>query len=130
MLTILPEKNPAVCAEVWNRCGAEGKDPAVLCARSGEECLGYVAVDIWNQRLRILEFVLTGKALDQLDGEDKDLADSMIKAAASYGMNRNVFQAESGQVSLFPLLAQFGFQQIDNKMTIDFTQLIRKCKKY
>lgn len=129
MLTILPDKDQAFCASIWSRCGATGKDPAVLCARIGEELLGYVAVDIFDRRVRILEFALEGKELTSLDGEDKDLADSMIKAAVSYGMNRNVFQAESEQVSLFPLLAQVGFQQIDNKMTIDFNQLIRKCKK-
>lgn len=129
MLTIMPEKDAAISGPALSKCAAKGPDAAMLCARGGEVLLGYVAVDIQSRELRILDFVLTGQPRwDELGEEERQLADSMIKAAASYGMNRNVFVAVSTLEPIFPLLKQFGFQQIDNKMTIDFTQLIRKCK--
>ena len=128
MFTILPEKEKDFSGPILERCGADGKEPAVLVARCGEEMLGYVALDLWNGQVRILEFTLYGKELEKLSGEDKDLADSMVKAAASYGMNRQIFQAICGQKSLFPILKGFGFEQIDDKMRIDFSRLLRKCK--
>ncbi len=128
MFTILPEKEETFCAPILERCGADGREPAVLVARCGGEKLGYVALDLLDGQVRILEVVLYGKELDKLSGEEKDLADSMVKAAASYGLNRQVFRAVCRQKSLFPLLKQFGFEQIDDKMAIDFSQLIRKCK--
>lgn len=129
MLTILPEKNPEIAQPILSRHGAQAQEAAVLSARCGEEFLGYIALDLHEFSIQILDLSLTG-CDDDLDlaKMDKPLADSLIKAAASYGMNRNCFVAECTNQKLFSLLQSFGFQQIDNKMTIDFARLIGKCK--
>ena len=130
MLMISPEKDKPFLDEVWTRCGADGKDPAVLTAREDGRLLGYVAVDLKDYAVRILEFSLTGReSLEGLTPEEGQLADSMIKAAASYGMNRNVFLMNSDYQPALALLSWFGFRQNDNKMRIDLSQLIKKCKR-
>ena len=130
MLTISPEKDKLFLEEVFGRCNADGMEPAVLTAKENGTLLGYAAIDLKDYAVRILEFAMVGnEKLTGLSVEEQQLADSMIKAVASYAMNRNVFLLSSDYQPAFPLLESFGFQQNDNKMRIDLSRLIKKCKR-
>lgn len=128
MLTILPEKNPAVFQPILERCAADGQEPAVLTAKEGGKQVGQVVVDCKHYSLRILELTLMGKEdLTDLSVLDKQLVDSLIKAAASYALNRNVFTMKSAYTPAFPLYQQFGFQQCDGIFRMDLSRLLKNC---
>lgn len=130
MLTISPEKDKLFLEEVFSRCNADGIEPAVLAAKENGKLLGYAALDLKDYAVRILEFAIVGnERLTGFSAEEQQLADSMLKAVASYAMNRNVFLMSSAYLPAFPLLESFGFQQNDNKMRIDLSRLIKKCKR-
>lgn len=130
MLTISPEEDNLFLEEVFSRCNADGIKPVVLAAKENGTLLGYAAIDLEDYAVRILEFAIMGnERLIGLTAEEQQLADAILKAAASYAMNRNVFMMNSAYLPAFPLLKSFGFQQNDNKMCIDLSQLIKKCKR-
>mgnify|MGYP005774463117 CR=1 FL=1 len=130
MLTISPEKDKLFLEKIFSNCHADGMEPAVLTAKENGKLLGYAAIDLKDYTVRILEFAMVGnEKLTGLSTEEQQLADSLIKAVASYAMNRNVFLLSSSYEPAFPLLTSFGFQQNDNKMRIDLSRLIKKCKR-
>ena len=128
MLTILPEKDKQLMISVFNGREEGSRDPAVLVARDGEKTLGHIAVRVRERTLWIVDFSLA--QIDDytaLQGENRRLADYLIKAAASYAMNRNVFRMESDVEKIYPLLKDFGFLDFNKNVCVDLAHLIKKC---
>ena len=129
MLTIMPEKDKHVFEPILEKCRTKGKEAlAVLTAKDEEKNVGYVAVGISERTLWILDFRIIGvEDYQGIPRETRQLADSMIKAAASYAMNRNVFRMECGVKPIYPLLEDFGFQKFHENLCIDLAHLIKRC---
>ena len=77
--------------------------------------------------MRILDLRFRFSELDKLRQEDEELFDLMVRSAASYAMNREVFRMECSQKLLFPLLESFGFTTFEDKRVLDITKIIGKC---
>lgn len=126
MLTILPDKE---FVPTEQNISSKSKDFSTLVAKNGQEIIGYITIDIISCSVKILDFSITGcTQYDRLNTEQYQLADALLKAAASYGMNRNVFHMESDYKDVFDLLKAFGFKQLNDKFGIEVYDLIRKCK--
>ena len=126
MLTILPEQDKQKSGERLNTAYAasgyekeSGKDPALLVVREGGKELGYIAVDVDKTSVRILDFQLYGCT---------DYREMMIRSAASYALNRNLFHMETKLVSIFPLVKRYGFRKDDERMGMEIFKLIKNCK--
>lgn len=52
----------------------------------------------------------------------------MIRSAASYALNRNLFHMETKLVSIFPLMKRYGFRKDDERMGMEIFKLIKNCK--
>ena len=135
MLTVMPVKEETISSPLLEQAyqsggyDNRGEEAAVLMAKDGQEELGYVVVDRLQDRLRLLGFALTGSPnYNDLDTADQEIADLLIRSAASYALNRSVFYIETRCRPLFLMLRQMGFQQYHEKMGIDVSQLIHKCK--
>lgn len=136
MLTILPEKDKQKSDErlstAYGASGYEkgsGQDPALLVVREGGKELGYIAVDVDKASVRILDFQLYGCTdYRDMDVNQSEYCEMMIRSAASYGLNRNLFHMETALVSIFPLVKQYGFRKDDERMGMEIFKLIKNCK--
>lgn len=136
MLTILPEQDKQKSGERLNTAYAasgyekeSGKDPALLVVREGGKELGYIAVDVDKTSVRILDFQLYGCTdYRDMDVDQSEYCEMMIRSAASYALNRNLFHMETKLVSIFPLVKRYGFRKDDERMGKEIFKLIKNCK--
>ena len=134
MLTILPEQDKQKSGERLNTAYAasgyekeSGKDPALLVVREGGKELGYIAVDVDKTSVRILDFQLYGCTdYRDMDVDQSEYCEMMIRSAASYALNRNLFHMETKLVSIFPLVKRYGFRKDDERMGMEKTAKIVK----
>ena len=127
MLTILPEKDQKFVARALADCGTL-ETPAVLTARGGEKTLGFVALDITAQKLRLLKLELDhAPDFVHLSPMDRPMLDGLLKAAASYALNREIFYLECENKELFPFLLRYGFQETAHKVGGYLSLLLHNC---
>lgn len=129
MLTIFPIQEKTILAPILVNYTCVGHEQAVLEAREREKQLGYLVLDVLQYDIVILDLIIEkSNNRDQLKEEKEQLIDSMIKAAISYGVNRNIFRVQSKQRTILPLLQQFGFEYTGDRCVLDVTKIIKKCK--
>ena len=128
MLTIFPIQEKTILSPILGNYTCVGHEQAVLEAREGEKQLGYLVLDVLQYDIVILDLIIEkSNNGDQSKEEKEQLIDSMIKAAISYGMNRNIFRVQSKQETILPLLKQFGFEYTGDRCVLDATKIIKKC---
>lgn len=125
MLTILPSDDK----EIINKCSPQTEFPKALISREKGQEIGYICVEQVGDVLKIigieLYYCINPEKLTQKDRID---GDCLVRAAGSYALNRNLCVMESDKPELFSLLIQLGFQQIDDKVRINLSQLFKPCK--
>ncbi|HEX3038405.1 MAG TPA: hypothetical protein VHO94_05355 [Oscillospiraceae bacterium] len=95
---------------------------------SAEE-LGYVVTDIQASVLRMLTMKITGcDDFHNLTPDIRICADSMMRAAASYGANNGAYKIESHITELNPFFASIGFTIKNNIASCDLKNIIKICK--
>ena len=136
MLTILPEQDKqklekrlatAYAASGYDR--ESGREPALLVVEERGEELGYLAVDVDKTSVRILDFQLYGCTdYRDMNPDQSEYCEMMLRSAASYGLNRNLFRMETALVSIFPLAKRYGFRKDDERMGMEIFKLMKNCK--
>lgn len=124
MLTVLPlpqgEEKESFLRETP---GAEG-DAEVLAFCDGEKRLGLLAVDLPCAAVRLLNIKISNEAEPP---QVQQYAESLIRAAAVYGMNLGAYRLESLLTGWDAFLTARGFRQNGEKTTCLLSQIVRKC---
>ncbi|TQI65680.1 hypothetical protein [Clostridium sp. KNHs216] len=96
----------------------------------GDRELGYVAVDMQSSVIRMLKMEIAGcESLEDLDAHGRLCADSMLRAAASYGAAIGAYRMESRIDGLQEFLSGCGFLWSNDKFTSPLSNFIKICKK-
>nr|WP_319488053.1 hypothetical protein [uncultured Caproiciproducens sp.] len=94
-----------------------------------EKELGYVVVDIRSSVVRMLKMKVFGCSdLAVLDAHGRMCADSMMRAAASYGATIGAYKIESQVDGLRPFLYECGFIQENDKLISPLSNFVKICK--
>lgn len=109
--------------------GAEN-NARVLVMSEGDRELGYVVVDVRSSVVRMLKMEIFGcDNLAELDVRSRMCADSMMRAAASYGATVGAYQIESQVDGLQQFLFGCGFIQSNHKLSSPLSNFIKICRK-
>jgi len=121
MLCITPENNEQILSE----CGS--KNAVILFCREDNVDKGYVAFEQIGYILQIVGFEIFG-AEEKLRGAHYITADAILRSLASYAVNHSCFYIECSKKELFPLLMNFSFEEKDDKITTNLSQILKVCK--
>ncbi len=125
MITVLPVEEPSAEAlRLLN--GASG---TVLEAREAGALLGVLAARQEKQALRITAFAVPG--LELPGGQARgawEVAELMLRAAASYGRNRGLAALICGKAFPEMLLRRFNFVQIAEDWRLETAGFLSGCK--
>jgi hypothetical protein len=91
--------------------------------------LGYVVVDIRASVVRMLAMQVNG--CEDLRNRTPDVricADSMMRAAASYGANNGAYKIESHILPLNDFYTSIGFKMEHDIASCNLTNIIKVCK--
>jgi hypothetical protein len=92
--------------------------------------LGYVVVDIRASVIRMLAMQMNGfEDYHDMTPEVRICADSMMRAAASYGANNGAYKIESHILPLNDFYTSIGFKMEHDIVSCDLTNIIKVCKK-
>ena len=77
-----------------------------------------------------IQVALESKLFDEImvSTDDKEIAEYLIRAAGSYGLNRYILALETENKSFYNVFKQFGFAEVDNKLSIQLKVLFKKCE--
>lgn len=128
MLTIFPSSDENYSKEILEKFKIKGKKQEVLVAKENDSILGYISFYIDEYKICILDICYIEEKLRN-EKEVNELIDSMIRAVSSYALNRKIFIICSENNDLFSLLDNFGFSHNDNKVIIDLSKILCKCKR-
>lgn len=117
MLTIFP-----VNEKELENYGDIEENVVILSAKENNKELAYISFNLFDNKAQIIDIKIYTK------DDTKELTDALIKSVISYLLNRNVFICESTNSNLFFILEDFGFRKLDDKMVIDITKIIKRCK--
>ncbi len=115
MITVFPMKNNEISKFTKKEIIAHDAD--VLLAKDKDTVLGYIAIlqkDIYFDILDI-----------NIEKNTKtNTAQLLLKSAASYALNRNIFTLSCENASLFPVLLKNKGREISGKVYIDIPKLL------
>lgn len=126
MLTILPMENQAeqdaLLAGIPEKAAGDAR---ILMMQDGNERLGWVAVDMEHSILRMVHMEIPGCELDKLSGEAVFIADSLMRAAASYGAATGAYRIVSAQPALNEFLRARGFTPKETGAETDLSTIVK-----
>ena len=128
MVTILPLQDPKRTDELLADLPDRGDNVAVLMMGDADDELGYVVVDIKDSVLRMRKLEVFGSNLEQPDLNARVCADSLMRAAASYGANNGAYRIETAVLGLGVLLRPAGFTEENGKFVCDLSKIVKICK--
>ncbi len=100
-----------------------GTDNVFLIAKENNKVMGTIAVDIFKHFIRILD-------IDIFDYSNNNLIlDLLIRASASYALNRNIFTIQALDSKFFNELKSFNFYKVKNSLFIEIYKLPKSCKQ-
>ncbi|MBW7573993.1 hypothetical protein [Caproiciproducens faecalis] len=101
----------------------------ILIMSEGDNELGYVAVDMQSSVIRMLKMEIFGcENLAILDDYGRLCADSMLRAAASYGATIGAYRIESRIEALQEFFSGCGFIQSTHKFISPLSNFIKICQ--
>ena len=125
MINILPSKD----SKIKKKCCPETDCAEALISREKGQEIGYICVEQIDSILKIIGMELYYcPNTEKLSQKDRIDGDCLVRAAGSYAWNRDISVMECEKKELFHLLVQLGFQQIDDKVMINLSQLFKPCK--
>ncbi len=94
----------------------------------GQVELGYVVIDMKSSVIRMLKMEVYGcNDFTKLNEQNRMCADSMMRAAASYGATIGAYQIESQINGLEKYLNSVGFITSKNKLTSPLLNFVKIC---
>lgn len=130
MISILTLNDRDRAAQIIRPLPAAENNARVLVMREGERELGYVVVDMQSSVIRMLKMEIAGcESLKKLDAHGRLCADSMLRAAASYGAAIGAYRMESRIDELQEFLSGCGFLWSNDKFTSPLSNFIKMCQK-
>lgn len=128
MITILPMADERRKGAILSRYPyLRGQGDVMVMAEKAEE-LGTVVLSVDGNVLRMYDLTVAGQKLEALDGMGQIVADSLMRAAASYGETKGARQVVSHVKGLEGFLMQKGFHEEDGDMVTKMSNLIHRCK--
>lgn len=100
-----------------------GTDNALLIAKENDKLMGIIAVDIFKHFIRILNINIYNCSNNDL------ILDLLIRSAASYALNRNIFTIQSLDTKFFNELKNFNFYKVENSLFVEIYKLPKSCKQ-
>ena len=95
----------------------------------GTDELGYVVMDIQSSVIRMLNMQIAGcDNFNDITPDIRMCADSMMRAAASYGANCGAYRIESRIAQLNDFFTSIGFLIDNNIAYSDLKDIVRICK--
>lgn len=113
MITILPMKDENRKEEILRNYPEKDGLCDVLVMGEKEELLGTAVLCVADKTMRLLDLSVSGQVLTSLDPMGKMVADSLMRAAASYGENHGAEQISLEVPELDSFWASKGFAEKD-----------------
>ena len=130
MLTILPIKEKGRLQEICKEVPGAENTVDVLLMKDEEEELGYVVVDIKASVLRMISMKVPGEEFKEpLTTEQRFCADSLMRAAASYGANNGAYKIESHIPQINHMLQGLGWVLEGNIAFTELKNIVKFVKK-
>ena len=95
----------------------------LLVAREDNSLMGKITLDTFEHYLRIFKIVIPAPDPDNL------ILDMLIRASASYALNRQIFAIQCLDERFFEKLKQLNFYDLDNSLFIEIHRLPKSCNK-
>ena len=109
--------------------GVEGEKTVLRAEENGTQ-LGYAVVALAEKRLSVLKIKLYfNNEVQSLNVDGAAVADLLIRAAASYALNRGIFVVYGVNNEDFYIYRQLGHKIIGNIALIDLPKLMGNCDK-
>ena len=109
--------------------GAENNAEILVMSEEGRE-FGYVLIDIKSSVVRMLKIEIFGcNDLSNMDSHSRMCADSMMRAAASYGATVGAYQIESKIDALEDYFCSVGFVFSGGRWLNSLLNIVKICKK-
>lgn len=129
MISVKPVSDENSSAVILSKYKDISGDKAVLMAEESGAQLGYIAVCINDRRMSLLELDLYFcDKTKMLDNDNLLTADLLVRAAASYAMNRGIFVIYGVNNKDFNVFRQLGHKIIGDIALIDLPKMIGKCE--
>ncbi len=120
MITVLPmDKNEALkfIEESSINIDTKNENITVLLAKDEDVILGYIAMQKDDIYLNILDIIIENSSTVRT-------GELLLKSAASYALNRNLFTLKSDNENIFGLFLQNKGKQISGVMYINIHELL------
>lgn len=128
MVSILPLKDPARAGQILKSVPGAEDNARVLLMREGTDELGYIAVDLKSSTIRMLKMEVFGcKDFLESDGNSRMCADSLMRAAASFGAAVGAYQMESKITDWEPFFQSAGFTPKNGKIVCPLSNFVKIC---
>lgn len=129
MISVKPVRDENSVAVILSPFQDISGDKAILMAEESGAQLGYIAVCIEDKRMSLLKLDLYFcDKTKKLDNDNLLTADLLVRAAASYAMNRGIFVIYGVNNEDFNVFRQLGHKIIGNIALIDLPKMMRKCE--
>lgn len=113
MLTVLPSEDE----KILKKYPAKTDTGIVLIGKVNNKEIGYIVVENIGYILKIIGFKLVDcKDYKNTTKEEEIYTDCLLRAAGSYGFNRNMYYVESDLIELDELFFKFGFIKTEDNI--------------
>lgn len=128
MITILPMADGERKAQILAQYPQiSGRGDVIAMAEQDEE-FGTAVLSVEGDVVRIWDITVNGQALSALDMMGKLTADSLMRAAASYGENFGAAHIQAYVPALEAFLETKGFQKGEDCMETPMTTIVHRTK--
>ncbi|WP_277668274.1 hypothetical protein [Caproiciproducens galactitolivorans] len=128
MITILPLKDRERTERILRSVPGAEDDARVLVMWEGADERGYIVVDMKASTIRLLKMEISGcKDFSQADGDSRMCADSLMRAAASFGSTIGAYQMESKIAGWEPFFQSAGFVLQNGSMLCPLSKFVKIC---
>lgn len=117
---------PSNTSEYLDKTKSIDLNTVILSAQENELELGYIAFNLENTKASIVYISLCESTKNEGLKNTQLIVDSLIKATVSYIINRNIFYLESHKY--FEVLENLNFKNSDNKVFLDLSKALLRCK--
>lgn len=129
MITILPATEPDK-SRYLERTGLLAEVCELLLMKDGSVVLGGVAVAVQHSELVIHRLFVEGAELSSLTAEQRFIADSLLRAAASFGANQCAYRIVSRQWEREEFFRAEGFSEDSSgRMVLPTSSIVKICKE-
>ena len=129
MITILPATEPDK-SRYLERTGLLAEVCELLLMKDGSVVLGGVAVAVQHSELVIHRLFVEGAELSSLTAEQRFIADSLLRAAASFGANQCAYRIVSRQWEGEEFFRAEGFSEDSSgRMVRPTSSIVKICKE-